>query len=112
MPATPEKHVSSIPARPVSISSVPYAAVPYSSVPYVSLPYVSAVNATASAKPSYASYASSASVNVKPAVTSNHNEGTGTPASAASYAKFTGAGGKESVSVVALLGALFVAIAL
>lgn len=62
------------------------------------------------AKPSYAS---TASVNVKLAVTSKYTAGgTETPASTAPYTRFTGAGGKESVSVIALFGALLFTIAL
>ena len=91
-PVAPVKYVSSMPAAPVV----------YSSVPYASVPYVSVVNATAIVKP----YTSSA--NAKPV----YAAGTGTPASAAPYAKYTGAGGKESVSVIALFGALLFALAL
>jgi hypothetical protein len=50
---------------------------------------------------------------VKPVGTSKYGAaGTGTPANAAPYAKFTGAGAKESVSVVALFSALLFAIVL
>ena len=95
-PAAPEKYVSSAPVKPVAVSSASY----------MPLPYVSVVNGSAIAYPSYTS-----SVNVKPAVTSKYAAaGTGTPAYTAPYSKFTGAGGKESVSVVALFGALIFAI--
>jgi hypothetical protein len=96
-PAAPVKYVSSIPVAPVIYSSVPYASVPYASVPYVSV-----VNATAVVKPN------TSSANAKPV----YAAGTGTPAYAAPYAKYTGAGAKESVSVIALFGALFFAIVL
>lgn len=82
MPAGPEKYVSFMPAAPVKYSSSMPAVEKYvssmpvkpvapglSSVPYAAVPYVSVVNATAMARPSYAS---TASVNVKPAVTSKY----------------------------------------
>ncbi|MDB5821275.1 MAG: putative glycosyl family protein [Rhizobacter sp.] len=111
VPAGPDSNVPSAPVKPAYVSSVPGKAAVVSSVPYGSLPAVSVVNGGAA--PGYPSPSFASSVNVKPVVTAGHGAaGTGTPANAAPYAKFTGAGVKESVSVVALFSALLFAIIL